>query len=756
MVAKHPTRETRRAPSSGQASAGPAGASVQRTKQALRGAGTFAEGEAMLSPEGAPDDPGPGSSRSAPMALADLVGDIAGVAPTRRARYEVSGIEVEPKVTGADDTATAIARAQALAPAMREALAPQAEMGARAWLERRGPSPCGDVLNGSAKVFERDGVSLEMLHAKGALRWPEVEWAAIVAATKLDTSRVEGLELSATLTDFAQSAPDQAQWSRFADDQRAAIVAILTEHGARIAEEQHRIHGSSTAFAPALQAALQAAFDADPRVAARGCATISVGAFRPQEIARAIKGLGAEDAPGRVPVPVQFFPWVPLRFDGLPTLAGTRGQVFFEALTDAQPEPGDALAGALQDPLRDALGEALRQIIDVAANDGDALPIALGLEAGLRGAIDSAAAAHGYHFAGLGDVRVVLPGAQYKLAQFAALLPSKTRRDDGAAAHEHGPGSLTVAAATDAETTAVERDGRGLYSDALDDRLAQGTSLAEAGHEAARTPIVSGSGSRATTQLPELVHLPGVDATRPDETTRPSHRRAVAIGVNAYQTLKPLQGPIADASAMASLQRGRGAEAELVTDPVAADVKRSLEAGAKASQAEDHLFLYYSGHGLAGASGGLTGVDSSAAGPVVPWADVLGLAKDAAARDVDVELVVDSCHSGELTRSLRESFGSDRTKASTGGVRAQGIAKLADHIEALERFVTPGTFEEHKAALADRLARELLPALHFYGCGTPETSAAILGSHAAYRSWSIRTMLALDASLATTLAGPER
>ena len=159
---------------------------------------------------------------------------------------------------------------------------------------------------------------------------------------------------------------------------------------------------------------------------------------------------------------------------------------------------------------------------------------------------------------------------------------------------------------------------------------------------------------------------------------------------------------------------------------------------------------------LAGGSGGLTGVDSSAAGPVVPWADVLGLAKDAAARDVDVELVVDSCHSGELTRSLRESFGSDRAKASTGGVRAQGIAKLADHIEALERFVTPGTFEEHKAALAERLGRELLPALHFYGCGTPETSAAILGSHAVYRSWSIRTMLALDASLATTLAGPER
>lgn len=143
---------------------------------------------------------------------------------------------------------------------------------------------------------------------------------------------------------------------------------------------------------------------------------------------------------------------------------------------------------------------------------------------------------------------------------------------------------------------------------------------------------------------------------------------AVVVGVDAYQHLPKLNGAANDARDLASTLQGLGAEVELLIDGDASrkQVVQAFERQARRAGAGDLFVFTYAGHGLqedeAIPGDETDGKDETIVFPNFNWSD--GLAGErlrdneigALLQKINPEaralIVVDSCHSGTMTRNI--------------------------------------------------------------------------------------------------------
>ena len=148
--------------------------------------------------------------------------------------------------------------------------------------------------------------------------------------------------------------------------------------------------------------------------------------------------------------------------------------------------------------------------------------------------------------------------------------------------------------------------------------------------------------------------------------------RALLIGVSRYNSpvIPDLAGPANDLTAMESLVRSLGAT-DIVTLRDAAvsrsSVEEALQAMGRRAAAGDWILLYYTGHGAQAAAQAISGSDG-AYDQFVPLAgfdparqdperfivdkDFYAWLKRYASSDVRILMMVDSCHSGTMHRSV--------------------------------------------------------------------------------------------------------
>jgi uncharacterized caspase-like protein len=80
--------------------------------------------------------------------------------------------------------------------------------------------------------------------------------------------------------------------------------------------------------------------------------------------------------------------------------------------------------------------------------------------------------------------------------------------------------------------------------------------------------------------------------------TAEARRIALVIGIDRYTSLKPLDNPVGDATAIAGLLRANGFEVFQYSDPTRADFLDALDAFRNVADNADVALIYYAGHGL--------------------------------------------------------------------------------------------------------------------------------------------------------------
>ncbi len=163
-------------------------------------------------------------------------------------------------------------------------------------------------------------------------------------------------------------------------------------------------------------------------------------------------------------------------------------------------------------------------------------------------------------------------------------------------------------------------------------------------------------------------------ATRSAVTVSPDHY-ALVISVAAYENLQPLRTAAADGRAIARLLEERyGYRTTLLADPTHFEILNALNGLRETLDEDDHLLVYYAGHGkVSNGRGYWIGVDGAADDPArwIPNEAVSDMLDVIAARHVLV--VSDSCYSGTLTRS-----GMARVDVEASGEeRAARLAEIA-------------------------------------------------------------------------------
>ncbi|MEO8505165.1 MAG: caspase family protein, partial [Acidobacteriota bacterium] len=137
--------------------------------------------------------------------------------------------------------------------------------------------------------------------------------------------------------------------------------------------------------------------------------------------------------------------------------------------------------------------------------------------------------------------------------------------------------------------------------------------------------------------------------------------QAVVIGNNAYEHLEQLQTAVPDAKALASVLEGQyGFEVERLENVTRHDLVRALELKARATRPEDHLLVYYAGHGRLEEPNDRAYWQPVDADPAntsnwISSLEVSDVLLDAKARHVLV--VADSCYSGAMATALPEDAG---------------------------------------------------------------------------------------------------
>jgi TPR repeat protein len=131
---------------------------------------------------------------------------------------------------------------------------------------------------------------------------------------------------------------------------------------------------------------------------------------------------------------------------------------------------------------------------------------------------------------------------------------------------------------------------------------------------------------------------------------------ALIIGNNKYKNLPQLETAVADATVIADVLRDSyGFKVKLLTDATRADIVIALDGYRKTLTDKDNILIYYAGHGImdfATERGYWLPVDASP-DTQVSWVSNTTVTDTLKAMNAKhVMLVVDSCYSGTLTRSI--------------------------------------------------------------------------------------------------------
>ena len=278
--------------------------------------------------------------------------------------------------------------------------------------------------------------------------------------------------------------------------------------------------------------------------------------------------------------------------------------------------------------------------------------------------------------AGPSTDRVVLPAIQFELdsAKFTpAALAQVKELGKAIRSNALSPFSFAVLGHTDST-------GSSAYNRRLSSRRARAVTryLAdEMGLPAGRLTEVGLGESFPVDGIPTTdprnrrVEISKLGSGLPAEDRTPKRRRALLIGIDKYQNVSPLNGPVNDAKEMANFITGsgsfQGADIQLLLDAEA--TKKNILAAVEKWLIEgtgpgDEAFLFYSGHGFQQPD--MDGDEADRLDetlvPVDAFVDGGGNVKRMITDDElgvllarlsgrRVRIVVDACHSGTSTRS---------------------------------------------------------------------------------------------------------
>ncbi len=227
------------------------------------------------------------------------------------------------------------------------------------------------------------------------------------------------------------------------------------------------------------------------------------------------------------------------------------------------------------------------------------------------------------------------------------------------------------------------------------------------GESAPRPGLAPGDGGNRRVEIVNVTRSEGAAAPPPEAAASPPvragrapARRALLVGIDAYENVSRLEGPVADAMAMrAFLVRRAGyspeevrllLDAEATRDGILAAARDWLVAGTAPG---DEAFLFYSGHGYQQLDGADRDEDDGMDETLVPVdASVDGngrvdgmIADDELAALLDalagrrVRVVVDACHSGTTDRAADADWRYVKTPRMPDGAplsfaRTRGVA----------------------------------------------------------------------------------
>ena len=163
---------------------------------------------------------------------------------------------------------------------------------------------------------------------------------------------------------------------------------------------------------------------------------------------------------------------------------------------------------------------------------------------------------------------------------------------------------------------------------------------------------------------------------------------ALVIGNNNYRHLPPLKTAVTDATVIAGVLRdGYGFDVQLLIDATRADIVIALDNYRKVLTDKDNILIYYAGHGIldfATERGYWLPVDA-APDTQVSWVSNTTVTDSLKAMNAKhVMLVVDSCYSGTLTRSITNQLVSPEYVRRMAAKRARvvmtsgGLEPVAD------------------------------------------------------------------------------
>lgn len=330
----------------------------------------------------------------------------------------------------------------------------------------------------------------------------------------------------------------------------------------------------------------------------------------------------------------------------------------------------------------------------VAAGRGDAETDWSAVESALRGAVDPLLLAHGLGVRSV--IGCVIDGGQPYVAAASNPLLSD--------AMTNGDGSIDVVAAADASEVSIERPGNyagGKSGGDFTSRLVaimrkhphlgvlECAKLIKV-EELSQTPESTSHGgdtpaSDANANKPQdpAADVKPKDQPGPEQLAKV--QAALCFGASRYRSA-PLPGAANDAKAIASTMAGRHYRTRLVENPHGPLLRAELGMAAKMAEPGSKLFIYFSGHGSKASDkreAGLIGVD----GDVVPYTWIYQLLAALKAKDVEVELVLDCCHSGQMNDTLVEGVEDSAHLDEDQSPRKRSLLHLIDETEALGAYM---------------------------------------------------------------------
>ena len=162
--------------------------------------------------------------------------------------------------------------------------------------------------------------------------------------------------------------------------------------------------------------------------------------------------------------------------------------------------------------------------------------------------------------------------------------------------------------------------------------------------------------------VPEIEVAAGGFTNEPPVTGTPGRRIALLIANNEYQSaaIPALKTPGNDANLLAGVLRDRfGYDAHIVTNATKAELINNLTALGRQIKEEDHLILYYAGHGYSFYQSNIafwlpTDASTTSANEWISSTEISRLLHRMRARQV--LLVSDSCYSGSLADKVDDSL----------------------------------------------------------------------------------------------------